>query len=189
MSANKNKRTLIPKSKKEKIILMLESLKDPKLFLYRGNSLAFASRTLELVKIAVGEKSQQYSTLYNLMYDNTGFKLERKIMPTDSLIVGKVKENRENFNGLIDSCIEQVNTLGLYKSPSEKKNFLSNIDNRFLWTLLVAFATFCFFIGKGYCKYNLEKFINDEPIVPMNVLQEAKTKKTTELQTFDSLKN
>jgi len=40
----------MPKSNKEKTILLLESLKDPKRFLYKGNSIAFASKTLDGVK-------------------------------------------------------------------------------------------------------------------------------------------
>ena len=179
---------LIPKSKKEKTILLLEDIKLSINSLHKGNSLAFAANTLETVKKALGENSNQYFSLNSLLTDDTAARMQRKITPSDILIVGKVKVNEENFIALIDSCIKQVNTFGLYKSPSEKKNFLSNIDNRFLWTLLGAFATLCFFLGKGYCKYNIEKYINDEQIVNRkNVPQVVQQEKITNIQTFDSL--
>ena len=179
---------LIPKSKKEKTILLLEDIKLSINSLHKGNSLAFAANTLETVKKAVGENSNQYFSLNSLLTDDTAARMQRKITPSDILIVGKVKVNEENFIALIDSCIKQVNTFGLYKSPSEKKNFLSNIDNRFLWTLLGAFATLCFFLGKGYCKYDIENYINDEQIVSRkNVPQVVQQEKITNIQTFDSL--
>jgi hypothetical protein len=93
----------MPKSNKEKTILLLESLKDSKPFLYKGNSIAFASKTIEVVKKAVGDKSHQYFALEALMYDNTLHKLKGQIIPVDSLIVGMISNNKVNFDGLIDS--------------------------------------------------------------------------------------
>ena len=188
MTVKRKSIALIPKSKKVKTILLLEDIKSSIKTLHKGNSIAFASDTLEVMKKAVGEQSNQYFSINNLLTDDTGARMQKQIIPTDSLIVGKVKNNEQNFISLLDSCIKQVNAFGLYSPPSERKNFLGDFDNGTLITLILLFAGLFFGLGYGYCKYNIERFEKGGSIVIENhdprIIQKQKK---TEQQSFDTI--
>ncbi len=151
---------MIFKSKDIKnIIALLESIKSEKDNLYRGIALGFAAKTLQLVTKAVGKESEQYRLMSTLLYDQTSAHLERKIYPVDSFIVARVKMD-DSYNSIIDSCIQSVETFGLYKVSTEKKNVFGDLDNSMLWAIISAIAIGSFYLGIIYSNYKIDKLLN-----------------------------
>ena len=144
---------------KENTIILLESLKSEIKGLYKGNAIAFASKTIDLLKKSVGQDSEQVRLMVTLLYDQTANHIERIIYPSDSLIVERVKMN-DTFTTMIDNAIEFVNKYGLYKSSSEKKNFLGDFDNSWVWTFLGLVITSSFLIGVFTMNFGLFKYFD-----------------------------
>lgn len=147
-------------SKKSNTIKLLEKLKIDRLSLTESNSFGFAAKTLELIKLSVGEKSIPFHSMQTLFYDRTVYDLERNFVSAQFLIVNRTNSVDGLYDSIIDSCIELVDNHGLYKHPSEKKNILGDFNNSEIWTLAGFFFLVSFSIGIVATKFGLTKIFD-----------------------------
>jgi hypothetical protein len=161
--------------KRANTILLLESLKADKQNLYAGVAFGYAAKTLELIKKAVGESSEQYRLISALLYDQKVMNMQQLIYPADGLIVKRVKES-DLYDSIIDSCIESVKAFGLYKPPSEKKNVFGDLDNSMLWTIISLIIATSFLAGIVYSNYRIDKLLQptDKPTTQQEIHKPTK---------------
>lgn len=143
----------------KEMIKQLESLLIEKVNINENKAIPFASRTMDLIKKAMGIDSHQYKTMLILLYDQEMNKIQGIFQSSTSLIVERINEV-DAFDDLINDCISFVKSFGIYKPPTDKKNILGDLDNSILWTFIVSLMTVSFLAGIFLTNFGLKKYFN-----------------------------
>lgn len=147
-------------NKKAITVRLLEKLKSDRHNLTESNSFGFASKTIDLIKLSVGNESELFKTMNVLFYDRTMLNAQESHISAQQLIVHRINNINGIYDSIINSCIETVNNYGLYKHPCERKNVLGDLDNSMIYTVMGIVFTVSFSMGVVATKFGISKIFD-----------------------------
>lgn len=145
---------------KRKLIKKLTYLKKSRLVVSQKSAIGFATLSLEIVKTSAGEDSEIYKTMKHFFYDQSAAAMNKQIVAFDELVMVRLKQYGEQYDSLLDACIERIKTFGVYTPKVDTKNYFGSWTNKEMVYFLAALIVGSFLVGREYEKQNVKRFFN-----------------------------